>query len=104
MPTHKPAVDLQDTFDEIAALLEHHRALMALANRQDTTQRGVAEQLQQRQNAVDLRRRVSGLHPADLAACSNGLASEDRLRSGPRSTRGRRRKSWWSSMHQRARG
>ena len=79
MPTHKPAVNLQDTFDEIAALLEHHRALMTLANRQDTTQRGVAEQLQQRQNAVDLRRRVSGLHPADLAAVLNRLASEDRL-------------------------
>src|SRR5688500_16382569 len=79
MPTRKPAVNLQETFDEIAAMLEHHRALMALAHRQDATQRGVAAQLQQRQNEVELRRRASGLHPADLAVVLEGLSAEDRL-------------------------
>ena len=79
MPNRKPAVNLQETFDEIAAMLEHHRALMALAHKQDATQRGLAEQLQERQNAAELRRRASSLHPADLAVVLEGLAPEDRL-------------------------
>ena len=79
MPIRKPAVNLQETFDEIEAMLEHHRALIALAHRQDATQRGLAEQLQRRQNDVELRRRASALHPADLAVVLEGLAPEDRL-------------------------
>ena len=79
MAQHRPAANLHQTLDDIAALLEHHRALEALAGRQDRTQRGVAVALQQRQNAVDLRRRVRGLHPADLAFVLEGLEAGDRL-------------------------
>jgi magnesium transporter len=79
MSDRRPAADLHQTFDEIAALLEHHRALEALARGQDRSQRGVAVQLQQRQNVVDLQRRMRGLHPADLAFVLEGLEPEDRL-------------------------
>ena len=76
----RPANDLHQTFLEITDLLEHHRTLEALAESQDRSQRGVAVQLQQRQNAADLQRRVRGLHPADLGFVLEGLEPEDRLR------------------------
>jgi magnesium transporter len=76
----RPANDLHQTFLEITDLLEHHRTLEALAESQDRSQRGVAIQLQQRQNAADLQRRVRGLHPADLGFVLEGLEPEDRLR------------------------
>src|SRR5262245_8244942 len=79
MPQRRPATDLHRTFDDIATLLEHHRTLVTLAVGQDRTQRGVAAQLQQRQNAVDLQRAVRGLHPADLAFVLEGLEIDDRL-------------------------
>ncbi len=79
MPPRRPATDLHRTFDDIATLLEHHRTLVTLAVGQDRSQRGVAAQLQQRQNAVDLQRAVRGLHPADLAFVLEGLEIDDRL-------------------------
>jgi magnesium transporter len=79
MPPRRPAHDLPRTFDDIATLLEHHRSLLALARGQDRTQRGVAVQLQQRQNAAELQRSVKGLHPADLAYVLEGLEPDDRL-------------------------
>ena len=79
MPPRRPATDLHRTFDDIATLLEHHRTLVTLARGQDRSQRGVAEQLQQRQNVVELQRAVRGLHPADLAFVLEGLEIDDRL-------------------------
>jgi magnesium transporter len=80
MQQRRPATDLHRTFLEIIDLLEHHRTLEALAESQDRSQRGVALQLQQRQNAADLQRRLRGLHPADLGFVLEGLEPEDRLR------------------------
>ena len=79
MPPRRPAHDLHRTFDDISTLLEHHRSLIALASKQDRAQRGVAVQLQQRQNVVELQRSLRGLHPADLAFVLEGLEPEDRL-------------------------
>ncbi|HKY21902.1 MAG TPA: magnesium transporter [Vicinamibacterales bacterium] len=79
MPTRKPSVNLQETFDEIAAMLDHHRALLTLARGQDASQRGVGALLQERQNSVELRRRLRGVHPADLAAVLTGLPPDSRL-------------------------
>ena len=75
----RPTNDLHQTFLEITDLLEHHRTLEALAESQDRSQRGVAVQLQQRQNAADLQRKVRGLHPADLGSVLEGLEPDDRL-------------------------
>ena len=79
MQQRRPATDLHHTFDEITNLLEHHRTLVALAESQDRAGRGVAVQLQQRQNAAGLQRRLRGLHPADLGYLLEGLEPEDRL-------------------------
>lgn len=79
MQQQRPATDLHQTFLDITGLLEHHRTLEALAESQDRSQRGVALQLQQRQNAADLQRRLRGLHPADLGFVLEGLEPEDRL-------------------------
>jgi magnesium transporter len=67
MQTRRPAVNLSHTLEEIAAMLAHHRALETLARRQDAARRGVADQLQRRQNEAELQRRVRDLHPANLA-------------------------------------
>lgn len=75
----RPATDLHQTFLDITDLLEHYRTLEALAENQDRLQRGVALQLQQRQNAAGLQRRMRGLHPADLAYVLEGLEPAERL-------------------------
>jgi magnesium transporter len=79
MQDRKPAENLHRTVEEIVALLEHHRALDALAQRQTAPQRGVVEQLQRRQNAVELQRRARHLHPADLAFVIESMPPENRL-------------------------
>ena len=78
MQTRKPAVNLPNTMEEIAAMLEHHRALETLARRQDAAGRGVADQLQRRQNEAVLQRRVRDLHPADLAFVLESLPPDAR--------------------------
>ena len=81
MQQRRPATDLHQTFIDITALLEHHRTLEALAENQDRSRRGVARQLQERQNAAELQRRFRGLHPADLGFVLEGLEPDDRLRT-----------------------
>ena len=78
MQTRRPAVNLQETVAQTAALLEHHRALETLARNQDAAGRGVADVLQWRQNEAELQRRVRALHPADLAVVLESLPSDDR--------------------------
>ena len=60
-------------------MLEHHRALEALAHGQDRSQRGVAAQLQKRQNVAELQRWLRGIHPADVAFILEALEPDDRL-------------------------
>ena len=79
MQQQRPSIDLHQTFLDITDLLEHHRTLEVLAKSQDRSQRGVALQLQRRQNAADLQRRLRGLHPADLAFVLEGLEPDSRL-------------------------
>ena len=79
MSEHRPTADLHATVDEVVTLLEHHRALETLAQGQDRSQRGVAVQLQRRQNAAELQRWLRGLHPADLAFVLEALEPDDRL-------------------------
>jgi magnesium transporter len=78
MQTRRPAANLPHTLEEIAAMLAHHRALETLARRQDAAGRGVADQLQRRQNEAVLQRRVRDLHPADLAFVLENLPPDAR--------------------------
>jgi magnesium transporter len=72
-------IQLQASAAEIRRLLERHRLLETLARQQDTTQTGLLESLQHRQNLVELQRRVSVMHPADIAHLLDSLSGEDRL-------------------------
>src|SRR5687768_5035815 len=71
-------IQLQTTAAEIRRLLERHRVLETLARQQDTTHSVVLESLQHRQNLVELQRRVSVLHPADIAHLLDSLSGDDR--------------------------
>lgn len=75
----RPERNLRQTLADIATQLERHRVLEALAHRQDTPKRELVEQLQHRQNLVELQRRVRLLHPADLAFVLQSLPRDDRL-------------------------
>ena len=79
MQSSKSETDLRQTLDEVSAVLERHRVLDSLAHRQETPNRDLVEQLQRRQNLVDMQRRVRALHPADLAFILESLPQEDRL-------------------------
>ena len=70
---------LQSIVDEIAALIERHRVLDELARRQDTPNRAIVEDLQHRQNLVELQRQIRRLHPSDLAHILESLPLGQRL-------------------------
>ncbi|MGE3510475.1 MAG: magnesium transporter [Vicinamibacterales bacterium] len=78
MPTRTSDAERQRIIEDIGRLLERHRVLDALARRQASDRRDVIEDLQHRQNAADVQRRVKLLHPADLAFVLESLPVADR--------------------------
>ena len=72
-------VRLQENVVEVHRLLEKHRMLETVARRQETPKSALLEQMQHRQNLVELHRRLRGLHPADVAHILESLPMEDRL-------------------------
>ena len=77
--TARSETTLRETLDDVKAMLERHRVLDLLAQRQDTPNRSLVEQLQHRQNLVELRRRVRAFHPADFAYVLESLPTDDRM-------------------------
>ncbi len=65
--------------DEVVRLLERHRVLTSLASRQQTRRHDLLEQMQHRQNLVELQRHLRLQHPADVAMILDSLPAEDRL-------------------------
>ncbi len=65
--------------DEVTRLLERHRVLTSLASRQQTPRHDLLEQMQHRQNLVELQRYVRLQHAADIAAILDSLPADDRL-------------------------
>jgi magnesium transporter len=72
-------VRLEESVGEVHRLLEKHRMLEAVARRQDTPKSALLEQMQHRQNLVELHRRLRHLHPADIAHILESLPIDDRL-------------------------
>ena len=70
---------VEDLRDEVMRLLERHRVLTSLASRQQTPRHDLLEQMQHRQNLVELQRHLKQQHPADIAAILDSLPGEDRL-------------------------
>jgi magnesium transporter len=65
--------------DEITHLLERHRVLESFAGRQQTEKRDLLTQMQRRENLVELRKHLRGIHPADLATILASLPTDERL-------------------------
>ncbi len=72
-------IRLQESIAEVHRLLEKHRLLETVARRQETPKSALLEQMQHRQNLVELHRRLRALHPADVAQILESLPVEDRL-------------------------
>jgi magnesium transporter len=72
-------VRLEESVIEVHRLLEKHRLLETVARRQETPKSALLEQMQHRQNLVELHRRLRELHPADVAHILESLPIEDRL-------------------------
>ena len=70
--------DVQDLRDEVMRLLERHRVLTSLASRQQTPRHELLEQMQHRQNLVELQRHLRAQHPADIAVILDSLSGDDR--------------------------
>jgi magnesium transporter len=69
---------LQHSLAEIARLLEKHRVLDMLTQRQEGPRRDLLENLQHRQNLAELHKRLRTMHAADVAYVLEALPLEDR--------------------------
>src|ERR687895_586008 len=78
MPIIRADTHLQESIETIVRLLERHRVLEALAQRHEGPRRELVEQLQRRQNLVELQRHLGGMHPADIAHVLEALPLDDR--------------------------
>ena len=70
---------LEEVIAEVDRLLEKHRLLETVARRQDTPRSALLEEMQHRQNLVELHKRLRTLHPADLGHILESLPIGDRL-------------------------
>jgi magnesium transporter len=79
MPTGGSRQTSHDLRDAVTRLLERHRVLTSLASRQQTPRHTLLEQMQHRQNLVELQRHLKVQHPADIATILDSLPGDDRL-------------------------
>src|SRR5262245_40695918 len=70
---------LEEAAVDVNRLLERHRMLETVARRQETPRSALLEEMQRRQNLVELHKRLRGLHPADLGHILESLPIDDRL-------------------------
>jgi magnesium transporter len=78
MTSFRSDARLQQSLDEITRLLDKHRVLDNLAQRQEGPKRDLLERLQHRQNLVELQRRLQTMHAADVAFALEALPPDDR--------------------------
>jgi magnesium transporter len=77
-PTSVAATTVHARLDDVMRLLERQRVLTSLASRGSSPRQDLVEQLQHRQNLVELQRHLRTLHPADIAAILESLPIEER--------------------------
>ena len=78
METVQTEARLRQSLTEIARLLERHRVLEIMTQRQEGPRRDLLESLQHRQNLAELHKRLHVMHPADIAYVLESLPIEDR--------------------------
>lgn len=76
--TPSPDPPSDDSIADVLHLLQKHRLLETVARRQDTPRSALLEEMQHRQNLVELRKRLQSRHPADLAHLLELLPGDDR--------------------------
>lgn len=75
----KPQESLQDRLAQVVELLHRHKLVESLAHRQEGEHQERVENLVQRQNLVELQRKLDDLHPADIAYILEALPLDERL-------------------------
>ena len=78
MTTVRSEAHLQESLAEITRLLDRHRVLETLTQRQEGPRRDIIEGLQHRQNLAELQKRLRTMHAADVAYVLEALPVEDR--------------------------
>ena len=75
----KPQESVQESLQQVIALLQKHRLVEQLVHRQDMPKHELVETLVHRQNLVELQKKLDELHPADVAYILEALPLEERL-------------------------
>lgn len=70
---------LQENLQQVIALLNKHKLIEALVQKQDMPKQALVETIVHRQNLVELQKKLDALHPADVAYILEALPLEDRL-------------------------
>ncbi|CAE6932416.1 MULTISPECIES: magnesium transporter [Pseudomonas] len=75
----KPQESLQDRLAQVVELLQRHKVVEDLTQRQEGQHSDLVENLVHRQNLAELQRKLEDLHSADVAYILEALPLEDRL-------------------------
>lgn len=70
---------LQESLQQVIALLHKHRLVEELVHKQDMPKHDLVESLVHKQNLVELQKKLDELHPADVAYILESLPLEQRL-------------------------
>jgi magnesium transporter len=70
---------LQESLQQVIALLHKHKLVEGLVHRQDMPNQPLVETIVHRQNLTELQKKLDELHPADVAYILEALPLEERL-------------------------
>ena len=79
LPTRLEIEDLKQNLYDVQALLHRQAVVEGLVGRQSMPKHELVEQLVHKQHLAELRTRLEGLHPADIAFILEALPPEERL-------------------------
>lgn len=70
---------LQESLQQVIALLNKHKLIEGLVHKQDMPKQALVETIVHRQNLAELQKKLDALHPADVAYILEALPREQRL-------------------------
>ena len=77
--TRKRSHSVQQTLEEVRAILQKHRLVESLVHKQDMPRQDLVESLVHKQNLVELQKKLEQLHPADIASLLEQLPLQEGL-------------------------
>jgi magnesium transporter len=75
----KPVESVQDSLQQVVRLLNRHKLVEGLVQKQDMPRHALVESLVHKQNLAELQKKLDQLHPADIAYILEALPLDDRL-------------------------